>query len=262
MSWGGSWGSSWGSSWGDGAVVVPVVPDSVDPDTALSLITDALLEIRVLDENETPSPEQSRDGLRKLNQMLEQWSLDSIMTFVDYEESFPLVAGQASYTIGENGDFATARPNRIIDAWIRNSHGYDTLLDVVGTGRYSALRNKNQIGFASQLHYTASYPRGVIRLANVPQEAGTLFIVSNKALTQFASLYTHFSMPPGYKTAIVMNLAVRLAPGYHKQAKEETKEIALSTKADIRRLNLPEVVSHVDPLLARQGAFNIFTGGF
>lgn len=41
--------------------------------TNTQLITDALREIKVLDETESPSAEQGDDGLRKLNQMMELW---------------------------------------------------------------------------------------------------------------------------------------------------------------------------------------------
>jgi hypothetical protein len=41
--------------------------------TIIDLITDALLEIGVINETETPSAEQGQHALRKLNQILETW---------------------------------------------------------------------------------------------------------------------------------------------------------------------------------------------
>lgn len=46
--------------------------------TNLSIIGDALRELNVIAETETPSSEQGSHGLRKLNQMLEQWTEDDI----------------------------------------------------------------------------------------------------------------------------------------------------------------------------------------
>ena len=41
--------------------------------TNLDLITDALLELGVINESETPSAEQGQHALSKLNRMLEEW---------------------------------------------------------------------------------------------------------------------------------------------------------------------------------------------
>lgn len=230
-------------------------------ETALTIITEALRELRVLGRGETPEDDVANEVLAKLNDMLDSWSVDSIMCFAEQEENFPLVAGTSSYTIGPSGAFNTTRPNNIIQAWVRDSNGYDTDLAVYGTERWGAIRNKGQAGFASVLQYVRNYPLATIRLSNVPQEAATLYIVSDKPLTRFAALATPVSFPPGYKRALVSNLAVDRAASFGRKPSEELKEIAVATKEVIRRLNLPEVVSSYGGY-GVQGGFNINTGGF
>lgn len=44
----------------------------------VTIIGDALLEIGVINESETPSAEQGQHALRKLNQMLEEWEEEGI----------------------------------------------------------------------------------------------------------------------------------------------------------------------------------------
>lgn len=44
----------------------------------LDLITDAYRLRNVLDENETPSPEQAKTGLRRLNQMCAAWKANGL----------------------------------------------------------------------------------------------------------------------------------------------------------------------------------------
>jgi hypothetical protein len=46
--------------------------------TVQALISDALLEIGVIRENQSPSPEQLSTSLRRLNQMLADWEEDGI----------------------------------------------------------------------------------------------------------------------------------------------------------------------------------------
>jgi len=41
--------------------------------TNIELITDALLELAVINESETPSAEQAAGALRRLNQLMEEW---------------------------------------------------------------------------------------------------------------------------------------------------------------------------------------------
>lgn len=46
--------------------------------TNLQIIADALLDIGVINESETPSAEQGQHALRKLNEMLEAWEEDGL----------------------------------------------------------------------------------------------------------------------------------------------------------------------------------------
>jgi hypothetical protein len=46
--------------------------------TNIELITDALLDLGVINESETPTAEQGQHALRKLNQMLEKWEESGI----------------------------------------------------------------------------------------------------------------------------------------------------------------------------------------
>jgi hypothetical protein len=46
--------------------------------TNISLISDALLDLGVINESETPSAEQGSHALRKLNEMLEAWEEEGV----------------------------------------------------------------------------------------------------------------------------------------------------------------------------------------
>lgn len=46
--------------------------------TNIQLISDALLDLGVINESETPSAEQGQHALRKLNEMLEAWEEEGI----------------------------------------------------------------------------------------------------------------------------------------------------------------------------------------
>lgn len=233
-------------------------------DTALTIITEALREIRVIDANETPSSEQAAQGLAKLNDMLDSWSIENIMCYVQQQENFSLVVGTGEYTIGSGGTFNTTRPKSINQAWVNDTNGISYDLAVWGSQRWGQIRNKTLEGWPSVLYYYPDYPLGKIKIAQEPNQAFTLYIISDKPLAQFAALATSVSFPPGYKRALVSNLAVDRAPSFGKKPSDELKEIAISTKEVIRRLNLPEVVANYDSELvfSQRQPFNINTGGY
>lgn len=233
-------------------------------DTARTIINEALQEIRVLDPEEIASDDVATRTLAKLNDMLDSWSMENILCYAQQEENFALTIGDGDYTIGTGGNFNTTRPKSINQAWVRDSSGYDRALAIWGTQRYGEIRAKAQSGFPSVLYYYPNYPLAQIKIAELPAEALTLYIVSDKPLASFAALSTTYSFPPGYKRALVANLAVDRAPSWGKKPSDELKEIALSSKETIRRLNLPEVVASYDPELRMYAgaAFDINTGGY
>jgi hypothetical protein len=64
--------------------------------------------------------------LGKLNAMVESWSLDRRMCYSVKQENFSLTASTGTYTIGVGGTFNTARPTKILNAFIRDSANADS----------------------------------------------------------------------------------------------------------------------------------------
>ena len=70
---------------------------------AIDIISRALKDIGALEAGETPTPESAQDAYDMLQDMLDQWSNESMMVFYKNEIIFPLVSGQTQYTIGPGG---------------------------------------------------------------------------------------------------------------------------------------------------------------
>lgn len=230
-------------------------------DTALTIIEEALREIRVLARDETADDDLANDVRAKLNDMLDSWSIEKILCFVQAELTFNLTANGGTYTIGPSGaDFTATRPRAVTHAWVRKD-SRDYPLMVVGEQRWDERPTKSTSGWPTVLRYRASYPNGVFLISDPPQEALELHLVVDQPLTTFATLATAYSFPPGYKRALVTNLAVDRAPSFGKKPSDELKEIAIATKDTIRRMNLPEVVATCDAELNQSGGgFNIYRG--
>jgi len=70
---------------------------------AIDIISRALKDIGALEAGETPTPESAQDAFDMLQDMLDQWSNESMMVFYKNEIIFPLISGQTQYTIGPGG---------------------------------------------------------------------------------------------------------------------------------------------------------------
>jgi len=69
----------------------------------IDIISRALKDIGALEAGETPTPEAAQDAFDMLNDVLDQWSNESMMVTYKTEIIFPITSGQTQYTIGPNG---------------------------------------------------------------------------------------------------------------------------------------------------------------
>lgn len=72
--------------------------------TPLDIISRSLKDIGALEAGEIPTADAATDAFDMLNDMLDQWSNESMMIYNVTEIVFPLTAGQTQYTIGPGGD--------------------------------------------------------------------------------------------------------------------------------------------------------------
>ena len=70
----------------------------------IEIISRALKDIGALEAGEVPTADAAQDAFDMLNDMLDQWSNESMMIYNYTEIIFPVVQGQTQYTIGPTGD--------------------------------------------------------------------------------------------------------------------------------------------------------------
>ncbi len=240
--------------------------------TALDVITDVLQLLQVYAPGETVSDADAERVLTVLNDMLDDWSNQSLACYAILEQSGALVVAKSSYTIGTGGDFNTTRPIKILDgygtAYVQDANGNNYQMDVVGRDRWNLIGNRTNVvnsNFPNTLFYDPQFPLGVISVNPVPNQTYTMFWDSYAQLADFGSLTTTFSFPPGYKRAIVTNGALAAKP-YFKTAQIDPLivEEAAMRFGNVKRSNLRPVVAAMDPeIVARSssGGYNIYTDG-
>lgn len=239
--------------------------------TALDVIRDSLELLSVYAPGEIITDADAERGLSVLNDMLDDWSNQTLATYAILEQSAPLVPGQQSYTIGLSGgaNFAMTRPLKILDgpgtAYVQDPNGNNYPMSVVPRDKWNLYGNRSiQItsNYPDTLFYDPQFPLGIINVLPVPTIAYMMFWDSYLQLADLNSLTTAFAFPPGYKRAVVTNLSVCLKP-YFKSAQIDPLIIleAKERLGNVKRNNERSNVAVMDPeLVARsQISYNPYT---
>ena len=201
--------------------------------------------------------------LANLNAMMESLSLNRALCYQIVQESFSLVAGTSSYTIGSGGTFATDRPNKIVDpCYTIDSSNNRTPLTLINAEAYRRLPVElSGNTYPSHLFYDSAYVTGLatIFLYPKPQASLTLYINSWKQLQTFASISTTVVLPPGYQRMIESNYAIEAAAGAF-QVSPEVIKIAKESLAAIKSLNIPDTIMRLDMGAVQNSHRSILTG--
>lgn len=234
--------------------------------TAASLIASSLRVIGVLASGENPPSNEAIDGLTTLNQLIESWSNEQLLIPNKIREVFPLVAGQQSYTMGVGGNFNTARAQRIENAIIQlaaTNPVVELPMKILNQDEYASIILKTLVStFPLYVYCDGSYPLDSLSFWPVPNTTvNNVVLYSWKPLADLTTLTTALSLPPGYERALKYALALELAPEYGKMLSEQGVELAVQSKAAIKRMNVQPDYLQVDKALrAKPAVWNWMTG--
>lgn len=210
--------------------------------TVRDLIQRSLRVATVLGAGDPMDPNDAEDGLLSLNMMLDAWQAERLFCYALEESTFALSAGVDSVTIGPLGDVPIAvRPPRIEFAFTRDANDVDRPMDIVPAEVFAGITIKS-LGnaYPSVLYYRPAYPLGVATIWQLPVAGLTLHLGMWTILTEYASLETVVSLPPGYEDAIVFSLAERACPEYGRAIPRDLERMAQKARANIQQNNLSD----------------------
>lgn len=230
--------------------------------TASSIINDGLQAIGNISPGETVKAEDANSAFLSLNRMLDSWSTDKLFVFQMFQESFPLTANIANYSIGPGGDFNTIRPTQITKAFLRVSDlDYD--IQIINDSGYANIGQKSTYaGYPQYLNYNPTLVLGTINIWPFPQSNMRLFIQSPKQLSKFVSLSDDVILAPGYEEAILYALITRLSSLGLGRASADQISLSESSIARIKILNSKVPVLRSEFVSNMNGDGNIFDGFF
>lgn len=188
--------------------------------TANDLIRTSLLKSRAIGKDQTVAPDEAADALAELNRFLDELWIDKLSVFRILSETFTLVAGQQTYTMGTGGNFNTTRPVKVVPGTrFTITTGIERQLVVLTSRKqWDEIPAKTVQGPPQLIFPDMAYPTANMLFYPTPDQAYTVNIDSWSRLQTIASLVTAISLPPGYESLLVNGLAIRLAPEYGMEA--------------------------------------------
>lgn len=222
------------------------------PIAAVDLIQSAMRLVGILESGETATADEINDGLAVLNDVIEQWKTGTLSIWQTANQSFTLVPGQSTYTIGSGGNFNTTRPVRILGAYC-TVQGVDFPIEIIDQLQYNLLSLKTQqeqIGLF--LVYQNDMPLGRVILWPVPAANTTLTLSMSTSLAAVATTATSIEYPPGGAKALRYTLGVELAGEFGSPVLQTVMDTYRECVADFKRSMKRRVVSQFDLALASQ----------
>lgn len=204
--------------------------------TALEIIADALAEIGAGEVGQEVPADDSALCLRHLNRLLGLWSNNPAMYPVLPSMAVTL-NGAASYTIGPTGDVVATRPLRIDRATALDASGNEYHVNVLSRAEWDAIHVKDvDASPPSDIWYDAQNSNG--RVYVYPKATGyTLSLKGPGLVATFASTSTVLALPEGYESALVLSLALSVAPSFRVQASADLRARAAGAVRAISRTN-------------------------
>lgn len=219
------------------------------PIAVQSLVNSSMRLIGALASGENATPEELNDALLALNDLYENWSTEKLSVWGAQNQTFALVPGQATYTIGPGGNFNAVRPVYINDSYVTFS-GLDTPVRSVSQEELNLISLKSmQQPVPEQLLYVNDYPLGRLTLWPVPSAAATITLSISRTLAGTITATDSLSGPPGFLKAIRYCLAVEMAPEFGVEASATVMQVAMDAKGDYKKSNQTDVVASYDAAL-------------
>lgn len=209
--------------------------------TFRDVISEALQEITVVDPIDPVPAEMAAKGLSRLNQLLDEWNADSQTVYGNVFSTFTLTPNLQPHTIGPTGSLVlSSRPASVASVSLVLNSSTPSVYTPV-TVRDSQWWADNAVpgltsAYPTDVFYDQTFPNGSLYFWPVPTTAYPVSIQTSGVLAQ-VTLDTVVSLPPGYRGALMLTLAERLAPSFGATVSPETKEAARSARSRVFATN-------------------------
>lgn len=202
--------------------------------TVATLVQDAAFAAQVLGQDQTLSSGDAQLILRRLNRMLDSWSNESQMIYVNDTMSFLMTPGVNAYSTAL---LPSGRPVSIDAMTVVLSNIYYPV-DMIDLLRWNAITYKITQAVPNQCYYNASMPDGTMFFYPTPYAAFTCNVDCKYPLSAPLLLATDLVLPHGYEAAIVAGLAVDIWGSFKNgDPSPSMMKQMIDTRAVLKRTN-------------------------
>lgn len=236
--------------------------------TVLDLINGSLRLLGVLSSGENATAAESQDALYALNAMIDTWKTESLMVYNISPQTFSLVAGQKTYTLGTGGDWDTERPVRIDSMYLQYTDAnsgpppLNLIVVLLNQDQYNAIIVPNTTTTISTAAYISDdFPLRQVSMWPVPTVNYDINLFTWALIDGFVAITDDINLPPGYERMLRFNLALELAPEYGLTPSQVVAGGAVDAKSAVKRNNIKPLYMACDPGVTRRTtAWNWLTG--
>lgn len=228
--------------------------------TGAAIIKRALLRIGVVEAGEEPNDVDMSDGLASLNELMGSWSVEGLLTPGLDEVEYTVEAEKSILTLGPAGsspepDIEVEEQFMSIDRLMYQPEG-TTFWSALNEESIEAIGERASSQNPRYFFHNRTHPIAEL-VFNAPLAVGDEITITGRRTIHTLTLNDDIEMPEGYERAILLNLAMDLAPTYGKPSAGETARFQLldrqarMAKANLQMLNLGRMTARRDPGLWR-----------
>ena len=206
--------------------------------TRTQILDGALLNLGVLRSGATVTSDSNleSDCAFVLNSMLKHFINMGMELWTRKETSFTATADKTSYTLAPAGNVAIDVPERLVQAWIQNPAGNDTIMHEIAMWDYRRLSDKDSSGTSTQFAYDYTPSQGTFYPWPIPTlSTSTYYIVYHKPYDDMDAAANTLDFPQRWYDALLWNLTVRLAPQFGYKLTPDIRSLAQTTLMEAQR---------------------------
>ena len=218
--------------------------------TPISIIDDAYHDAGILQEGDSPNPEQIVAGMRRLTGMINIWQVSGLKLWLNVDTSITLVAGTGTYTLSPSGTVSMTKPLRVLDAYYLDSSSIRRPLVPLSWNEYIRLSQITQTGqinsyFVDKQATTLSVFFWLVPDATAATGTGHLLLQTQ--VTNFTNVTDTMNFPLEWRIALEWGLADEICTGQPAAIMERCQMRAAQYKAILDDWDVEDAPTRITP---------------
>lgn len=222
------------------------------------IIDGALKKLGVVGAGETVSPDEHKDGLETLKEVVDSLSVEGLIIPARRELVY------TTDTDWENPEMTGVAPISVNSIFFRDTNGVDHPLRTMTFDEWAKIPYKNVSGMPGRYHAETNDMGMALYLDAIPPSSWELHIIGKIPLyntIDFTDPYAEVELAYGYESLLKYLLAIELAPMYGVTNIQNLVALAMDKKQNLMAQNYKEYTLQFDEELghAKNTAGFIYT---